>query len=115
MMAEQVEPDIFKPPHYKLKQHTEAKLAALLKEYASQFTQDETSIGTTPLTEMTIDIGTSEPVSQKPHPIVMKHYQWIKNEIEKTSQSKINTRKLIKLVSIHHSCPQRRQRKILSH
>ena len=37
MMAEQVELDTFKPPHHKLKQHTEAKLEALLKEYASQF------------------------------------------------------------------------------
>ena len=48
MMAEQVELDTFKPPHHKLKQHIEAKLEALLKEYASQFAQDETSIGTTP-------------------------------------------------------------------
>ena len=38
--------------------------------------KDETSIGTTPLTSMTIDTGTSEPVSQKPYPIAMKHYQW---------------------------------------
>ena len=47
MMAEQVEPDTFKPPHHKLNQHTEAKLEALLEEYASQFSQDETSIRTT--------------------------------------------------------------------
>ena len=40
-------------------------------------------IGTTPLTEMTIDTGTSEPVSQKPYPIAMKHYQWVKGEIKK--------------------------------
>ena len=37
---QQVEPDIFKQPHHKLKQHIEAKLEALLKEYASQFAQD---------------------------------------------------------------------------
>ena len=29
-------------------------------------------IGKTPLTEITIDTGTSDPVSQKPYPIVMK-------------------------------------------
>ena len=63
MMAEQVKLDTFKPPCYKLKQHIGAKLEALLKEYTSQFAQDETSIGTTPLTEMMIDKGTSEPVS----------------------------------------------------
>ena len=54
--------DTFKPP---IKQHIETRLTALLKEYDSQFVQDETSIGTTPLTEMTMDTGTSEPVSQK--------------------------------------------------
>ena len=32
---------------------------------------------------MTIDTGTSEQVSQKPYPIVMKYYQWVKDEIEK--------------------------------
>ena len=53
----------------------------LLKEYNSQFAQDETSIWSTPLTEMTIDTGTSEPVSQKPYPIAKKQYKWVKDEI----------------------------------
>ena len=78
MMAEKVKSDTFKPPHHKLKQNIEIKLMKLLKKYDSQFAQDETSIGTTPLTEMTIDTG----VSQKPYPIAMKHYQWIKDEIK---------------------------------
>ena len=89
MMAEQVELDTFKPRHHKLKQHIDAKLQALLKEYASQFTQDETSIGTIPLTEMMIDAGISEPVSQKPYLNVMKHYQGIKDEIEKFLKLKV--------------------------
>ena len=38
MMAEQVKPDTFESPHHKLKPTIEAKLEALLKEYASQFT-----------------------------------------------------------------------------
>ena len=84
MTAEEVEPDTFKPLHHKLKQHIEAKLDALLKEYAPQFAQDETSIGTTPLTEMMIDTGISEPVSQ----IALKHYQWVKDEIEKLLMAK---------------------------
>ena len=61
----------------------------LLKECASQFAQDETSISTTPLTEMMIDTGTSEPVLQKPYPITMKHYQWVKDEIEKLLIAKV--------------------------
>ena len=84
-MAEQFEPDTFKPPFHILKQDIEA----VLKEYASQFTQDETSIGTTPLREMTIDMGTSELVSQKPYPIVMKHCQWVEDEIEKCLTAKV--------------------------
>ena len=86
MMAEEVEPDTFKPPHHKLKQHIDAKLEAILKEYASQLTQDETSIGTTSLTEMMTD---SQPVSQKPYLIAMKHYQCIKDEIEKNFTAKV--------------------------
>ena len=41
------------------------RLHALLKEYTSQFAKDETFIGTMLLTEMTIDTGMSETVSQK--------------------------------------------------
>ena len=89
MMAEQVEPDTFHPPHHKLKPSIESKLDTLLKEYASQFAKDEMSIGTTPLTEMAIDTGTSEPVSQNPYPIAMKKYQWVKNETEKLLKVKI--------------------------
>ena len=83
MMAEQVQPYIFDPPHHQLKPGIQSKLDTLLKEYETQFAKDETSIGTTPLTEMTINTGDSEPVSQIPYPIAMKNYQWVKEEIEK--------------------------------
>ena len=88
-MAGQVEPDTFHPPCHKLKSSIESKLYTLLKEYASQFAKDETSIGTTPLTEMTIETGTSEPVSQKPYPIAMRNYQWVKDKIEKLLTAKV--------------------------
>ena len=38
--------------------------------------------------EMTIDTGNSDPVSQKPYPITMKNYQWVKDEIEKLLTAK---------------------------
>ena len=57
MMSEQVEPDTFEPTHHKFKPNIEAKLAVLFKEYESQFALDETSIGTTPLTKMSINAG----------------------------------------------------------
>ena len=61
----------------------------ILQEYESQFAKDETTIGTTPLTNMTIDTGTADPVSQKPYSIAMKHYQWVKDEIEKLLTAKV--------------------------
>ena len=65
------------------------KLAALLKEYESQFAQDETSLETTLPTKMSIDTGNSEPVSQKPYRITMQHYQWVKDKIEKLLTAKV--------------------------
>ena len=38
---------------------------------------------------MAIDTRDSEPVSQKPHPIVMKHYKWIKDKINKLLTAKV--------------------------
>ena len=89
MMAEIVTPDIFNPPCHTLCNNIQHDLNALLKEYESQFAKDETSIGTTPLTITTINTGNSDPVSQKPHPITMKHYQWVKEDIEKLLEAKV--------------------------
>ena len=38
---------------------------------------------------MTTDEGTSDPISQKPYPIAMKYYQWVKEEIEKLLTAKV--------------------------
>ena len=87
-MAEHVQLDIFYPPHHKLKPGIQSKLDTLLMEYTSQFAKNEMSIGTTVLTEMTINTGNSDPISQKPYPIAMKNYQWVKEEIEKLLTAK---------------------------
>ena len=89
MMAEQVQLDTFNPPHHTLRPSIKSKLNALLQEYTSQFAKDEITIGTTPITEMTIDTGTSDPVSQKPYLIAMTNYQWVKEEIEKLLTAKV--------------------------
>ena len=89
MMAETVTPDIFNPPCHELSNTIQNELDTPLKEYESQFAKDETSIGTKPLTSMTIDTGASNPISQKPYPIAMKHYQWVKEEIEKLLTAKV--------------------------
>ena len=38
---------------------------------------------------MTIDTGNYEPVSQKPYPIAIKNYQWVKDKIEKLLTAKV--------------------------
>ena len=58
------------------------------KEYKSQFAHNITTIWTTPLTEMMINTGVSEAVSQKPYPIVMKHYKWVKGVINRLLTAK---------------------------
>ena len=68
MMSETVTPDTFNPPCHELSASMQNNLKWLLQEYESQFAKDETTIGTTPLTSMTIDTGTSDPVSQNPTP-----------------------------------------------
>ena len=88
MLAEQVQLDTFNPPCHDLRPSIESKLMTLLREFALQFAKDETSIGTTPLTAMPIDTGTSDPVSQKPYLIAMKNYQWVKEKDQEIAHSK---------------------------
>ena len=89
LMAEKVTSDIFNPSCHKLPTNIQQELDALLKEYESQFAKEEISIRTTPLTSMTIDTGASNPISQKPYSITMKHYQWVKEQIEKLLAAKV--------------------------
>ena len=89
MMSETVASDAFNPPCHDISPTVQNSLKLLLEEYGSQFAQDEASISMTPLTSMTIDTGTTNPLSQKPYPIAMKHYDWVKNEIEKLLTAKV--------------------------
>ena len=89
MISETVTSDTFNPPHHEITTPIQNSLKLLLEDYDSQFAQDETSIGMTPLTSMSIDTGTANPVSQKPYPIAMKHYDWVKKEIEKLLAAKV--------------------------
>ena len=83
MLPKTVKPDSFTPPKYQLDATTQQQLDNLLRTFKDQFAKDKMTIGTTPLTQMSIDTGDSDPVSQKPYPIAMKHYNWVKEEIDK--------------------------------
>ena len=54
-----------------------------------QFANEETSIGTTPLTRMMIDTGNSDPVSQKPYPHPYETLTMGKGGIEKLHAAKV--------------------------
>ena len=83
MLPETVKPDSFTPPKYQLDATIQQQLDNLLRTFKDQFAKDEMTIGTTPLTQMSIDTGDSNPVSQKPYPVAMKHNNWVKEEINK--------------------------------
>ena len=83
MLPKTVKPDSFTPPKYQLDSTTQQQLDFLLRTFEDQFTKDETTISTTLPTQMSIDMRDSDPISQKPYPIAMKHYQWVKKEIDK--------------------------------
>ena len=87
MLPETIKPDSFTTPKYQLDSTTQQQLHNLLGTFKDQFAKDETTIGTTSLTQMSINMGDSDPVSQKPYPIAMKHYQWVKEEIDKLSEA----------------------------
>ena len=110
MMSETVTSNTFNPPCHDISASVQNSLTSLLEEYDSQFAQEETSIGTTMLTSMSIDTGNTDPVSQKPYPIAMKHYDWVKSEI---ASCQSNTLQMLQLVSPHHSCPKRQWREML--
>ena len=83
MLPKTVKPDSFTPPKYKLDSTIQQQLDNLLGTFKDQFAKDEMTIGTTPLTQMSINTGDSDPVSQKPYPVAMKHYNWVNEEIDK--------------------------------
>ena len=83
MLPKTVKLDSFTPPKYQLDTTIQQQLDNLLRTFKDQFAKDKMTISTTPLTQMSIDTGDSDPVSQKPYPIAMKHYNWVKEEIDK--------------------------------
>ena len=83
MLPKTIKPDSFTPPKYQLDTTIQQHLDNLLRTFKDQFAKDKMTIGTTPLTQMSIDTGDLGPVSQNLYPIAMKHYNWVKEEIDK--------------------------------
>ena len=62
---------------------TKLDLDKLLDENKDFFAEDERQIGTKPLIQMSIDTGDHPLVAKKPYTSAFKHYDWVKEEIDK--------------------------------
>ena len=82
MLPKTIKRDFFTPPKYQLNSNIHQQLDNLLGTFKDQFAKDKMTTGTTSLTQMSNDTGDSDPVSQKPYPVAMKHYNWVKEEID---------------------------------
>ena len=89
MIDEHIQPGTFTPPLHTLLGNVSKSLNQLLETFKSQFVWEETSIGTKHLTKMQIDTGNPEPVLQLPYPITIKHYDWVRNEINKLLDAQV--------------------------
>ena len=69
MLPETIKPDSFTPPKYQLDSTTQQQLDFLLKTFKDQFAKDETTISTTPLTQMSIERETQIPFLRNPTPL----------------------------------------------
>ena len=62
---------------------TRHELERLLEENHDAFVEDERQIGTTPLIKMSIDTGDHLPIAKKLYALTLKHYNWVRDEIDK--------------------------------
>ena len=58
-------------------------LDKLMKDNDDAFATDERQISTTPLIEKEIDTGDHPPIAKKLYILALKHYEWVKEEIDK--------------------------------
>ena len=62
---------------------TRDDLNRLLEVNHDAFTEDERQIGTTLLIKMSIDTSDHPPIARKPYALALKHYDWVRDEIDK--------------------------------
>ena len=61
---------------------TRQRFKELCNRYPNVFSKSNTDIGRTKLVTMDIDTGDSKPICQKPYTLPLKHYEWVKKEID---------------------------------
>ena len=65
-----------------IKSETKDKFNKLCDKYDNIISKNSEDIGKTLLVEMDIDTGDSPPIASKPYTLPLKHYDWVKKEID---------------------------------
>ena len=79
-------------------QHREA-FENLCSEFEDIFSRDSADLGKTPLLKMDIPTGDSPPITQRPYTLVLKHVQWVQEEIEILEKAGIVTKSVSPWIS----------------
>ena len=82
-----------------IKDSTRVFFEVLCKQQHEAFSKNNKDIGHTQLIEMEIDTGDSLPVAQSPYTLLLKHYDWVCQEIETLEKSGVIERSLSRCVS----------------
>ena len=82
-----------------IKEATRISFEALCKQQHEAFSKNNKDIGRTQLIEMEIDTGDSLPVAQSPYTLPLKHYDWVRQEIETLEKSGVFERSLSRWAS----------------
>ena len=70
------------------------KFDDLCDKHQDAFSKNNQDIGKTQLIEMEIDTGNSVPLAQSPYTLPLKHYDWVRREIETLEKAGVIERSL---------------------
>ena len=82
-----------------IKEVTRVSFEALCEQQHEAFSKNNKDIGRTQLIEMEIDTGDSLPVAQSPYTLLLKNYDWVRQEIETLEKSGVIERSLSRWAS----------------
>ena len=82
-----------------IKDSTRVSFEVLCEQQHEAFSKNNKDIGHTQLIEMEIDTGDSLPVAQSPYTLPLKHYDWVRQEIETLETSGVIERSLSRWAS----------------
>ena len=90
MIGEHIQTNTFTPPLHTLLGDVKKSLNQLLETFKLQIcTGWNKYVGQFISQKMQIDMGDSKPVLQRPHPLAMKHYNWVRSEINKLPDAQV--------------------------